>query len=196
MEPKIFLDQKFFGPKTFFYPKIFLDSNTFLDHKIIFLPKIFIWTNIFSEQIFFDQNFFWLKKFSDPNFFDPKWSSLVFGVNQPNQNLLNQRISKSCFMLKQQPSLTNFFLKWSLTLKTKSCSISCFENQFWTHRIKLQIFCKKSFLIRGLEVGEIIPFPVWIIPFPVLKINFETLGTYEKHFVKEVFWSEAWKREK
>ena len=36
-------------------------------------------------------------------------------------------------------------------------------------------------------MGEIIPFPVWIIPFPVLKINFETLGTNEKHFVKEVF---------
>ena len=36
----------------------------------------------------------------------------------------------------------------------------------------------------GLEVGKIIPFPVWIIPFHVLKINFETLGTNEKHFVK------------
>ena len=36
-------------------------------------------------------------------------------------------------------------------------------------------------------MGEIIPFPVWIIPFPVLKINFETLGRNEKHFVKEVF---------
>ena len=34
---------------------------------------------------------------------------------------------------------------------------------------------KRSFLIRGLEVKEIIPFPVWIIPFPVLKINFELL---------------------
>ena len=43
-------------------------------------------------------------------------------------------------------------------------------------------------------MGEIIPFPVLIIPFPVLKIpfpvlkiNFETLGSNEKHFVKEVF---------
>ena len=41
--------------------------------------------------------------------------------------------------------------------------------------------------IRGLEVGDLIPFPVWIIPFPVLKVNFETLGTNIKHFVKEVF---------
>ena len=40
---------------------------------------------------------------------------------------------------------------------------------------------------------EKIPFPVWKIPFPVLKINFETLGTNEKHFVKEVFGSEALK---
>ena len=55
---------------------------------------------------------------------------------------------------------------------------------FWD---QMKIFCKRTFLIRGLEVGEIIPFPVWIIPFPVLKINFETLGTNEKHFVKEVF---------
>ena len=36
-------------------------------------------------------------------------------------------------------------------------------------------------------MGEIIPYPVWIIPFPVLKINFEPLGTYEKHFIKEDF---------
>ena len=36
-------------------------------------------------------------------------------------------------------------------------------------------------------MGEIIPFPVWIFPFPVLEINFETLGTYEKHYIKEVF---------
>ena len=46
---------------------------------------------------------------------------------------------------------------------------------------------KEVFFIGGLEVGEIIPFPVWIIPFPVLKINFESLGTNEKNFVKEVF---------
>ena len=27
------------------------------------------------------------------------------------------------------------------------------------------------------------------IPFPVLKIKFETLGSNEKHFVNEVYWS-------
>ena len=49
------------------------------------------------------------------------------------------------------------------------------------------MFSKRRFFIGGQEVGEIIPFPVWIIPFPVLKINFEPLGTNERHFVKEVF---------
>ena len=34
-------------------------------------------------------------------------------------------------------------------------------------------------------MGEIIPFPVWMIPFPVLKINCETLGTNEKNIVEE-----------
>ena len=43
-----------------------------------------------------------------------------------------------------------------------------------------ETFCKISFLITGLEVGE-------KIPFPVLKINFELLGEKEKYFVKEVF---------
>ena len=43
------------------------------------------------------------------------------------------------------------------------------------------------FLIRGLEVREIIPFPVWIIPFPVFKINFELLGSYENDVEKKFF---------
>ena len=45
-------------------------------------------------------------------------------------------------------------------------------------------------------MGELIPFPVWMIPFPVSNIDFELLGSNEKHFVKEVFSSEAWKWEK
>ena len=36
-------------------------------------------------------------------------------------------------------------------------------------------------------MGEIIPFPVWLIPFPVLKIKFELLGSNVEHFVIEVF---------
>ena len=44
-------------------------------------------------------------------------------------------------------------------------------------------------------MGEIIPFPVWIFPFPVLKIDFETLASNERHFVKEVFWSEVYKNQ-
>ena len=42
-------------------------------------------------------------------------------------------------------------------------------------------------LIRGLEVREIIPFPVLIIPFPVSKIDFKPLGSNENYSVKEVF---------
>ena len=42
-------------------------------------------------------------------------------------------------------------------------------------------------------MGDKIPFPVWMIPFLVLKINFETLGTNEKHLVKDILSSEAWK---
>ena len=30
-------------------------------------------------------------------------------------------------------------------------------------------------------MGEMIPFPVWIIPFPVLNISFEPLGSNEKN---------------
>ena len=40
-------------------------------------------------------------------------------------------------------------------------------------------------------MGEINPFPVWIIPFPVLKINFEFLDRYGEDVVKEGFRSEA-----
>ena len=46
---------------------------------------------------------------------------------------------------------------------------------------------KKKFYIGGLEVGEIILFPVWINPFPVLKISLELLGANEKQYAKEVF---------
>ena len=58
---------------------------------------------------------------------------------------------------------------------------SCFENKFWTPRLKWDIFCKRSFSIRGLEVRKIISFSVWIIPFPVLKINFQLHGINKKH---------------
>ena len=44
-------------------------------------------------------------------------------------------------------------------------------------------------------MGEIIPFPVWIIPFPVLTINIEFLGKYGAYAVEEVFWSDARKWE-
>ena len=44
-------------------------------------------------------------------------------------------------------------------------SISWFENQFWNPLDKWETFCKRSYLIRGLEVVEIIPFPVWKFHF-------------------------------
>ena len=43
------------------------------------------------------------------------------------------------------------------------------------------------FFIRGLEVGRMIPFSVWIIPFPVMKINVQPLGSYENDVEKEFF---------
>ena len=36
--------------------------------------------------------------------------------------------------------------------------------------------CKRNYLIEGLELGEINPFPVWIIYFSVYKTGFEVLG--------------------
>ena len=36
-------------------------------------------------------------------------------------------------------------------------------------------------------MGEMIPFPVWIIPFPVLKILFIILGKNGEDVVNEVF---------
>ena len=57
--------------------------------------------------------------------------------------------------------------------------------------IKLETFCNRSVLIRGLEVEEIIPFPDWINPLSVLKTNFELLEKNEGHFVKDVLLSQS-----
>ena len=45
----------------------------------------------------------------------------------------------------------------------------------------------KSFLIRGLEIGEIIPIPVWIIPFPVYKTGIELHSKTGGYLNKEFF---------
>ena len=42
----------------------------------------------------------------------------------------------------------------------------------WIRFEKLKTFCKRSFLIGGQEEGKIIPFPVQIILFPVFKTSF------------------------
>ena len=41
----------------------------------------------------------------------------------------------------------------------------------------------KKFLISDQEVGEIIPFSVWIIPFPVCKTRFGVFRKNGKYFV-------------
>ena len=55
---------------------------------------------------------------------------------------------------------------------------------------------KVVFIIRGIEVGKIIPFDVYMIQFPVLESYLYVLIKNEKHFIKEVIWSETWKWEK
>ena len=64
-------------------------------------------------------------------------------------------------------------------------------DQNWSNWVKRgqnrKLFIKKRFLLRGQEMVEIIPFPVWRIPFPVLKNKFEPFGSNEKLFGKEVF---------
>ena len=42
-------------------------------------------------------------------------------------------------------------------------------------------------MFGGQEIGELIPFRVWIFPFPVFKTSSGLIGKNEKHFVKEVF---------
>ena len=49
------------------------------------------------------------------------------------------------------------------------------DTQGGTHRTErlthIQLYKSRSFFIRGLEMGKIIPFPVWIIPFPVKNLG-------------------------
>ena len=103
MDPKFFSNnfwtqnffQIFFGPKIFF--KYFLDPKFF---HIFFGPKIFF-------KYFWDPKFVWFQNFWDPifffrfkNFFGPKFFltkkdlTWFYGINLPNQNRLNQRLSK------------------------------------------------------------------------------------------------------
>ena len=60
--------------------------------------------------------------------------------------------------------------------------------KIWTKEVfeLIVITFKRSFLIGGQEIGEIIPFPVWIIRFPIFKTSFKLVDKIEKHFVKEV----------
>ena len=56
----------------------------------------------------------------------------------------------------------------------------------------LNLFTKKV-LIQGLEIREIIPFPVYMILFPVCKTGFGLLRKYAHYSVIEVIWSKVWR---
>ena len=72
-----------FGTKDFFGPK-----NLFF-----WTQKLFFWTQKLSWTQ--KPRFFGVKNFSDPNFFFTKKDLVWFyGLNLPNQNHLNQRLSK------------------------------------------------------------------------------------------------------
>ena len=62
--------------------------------------------------------------------------------------------------------------------------------------VKMVNLFSKKFLIRGLEIGEIIPFPVQIISFPVCKTGFGLLRKNGTYSVEEVIWSEVWRYDK
>ena len=97
----IFLDPKLFGPNIFLDPKSFLNPKTFLAQKLfwpinVFGPKNYFYTqNFHLDKHFFGTKFFLTQKMFRPKFFltekDLVWS---FGINQPNQILVNQRLSK------------------------------------------------------------------------------------------------------
>ena len=88
--PNIFLDPKsFLNPKTFLAQKLFWPIN-------VFGPKNYFYTqNFHLDKHFFGTKFFLTQKMFRPKFFltekDLVWS---FGINQPNQILVNQRLSK------------------------------------------------------------------------------------------------------
>ena len=110
LEPNFFSDPKLFLNRNFFEPKIF--SNIFWTQnffQIFFGPKIFshiFWTQNFF-QIFLGPKICLVPKFLGPNisfrfknFFGPKFFltkkdlTWFYGINLPNQNRLNQRLSK------------------------------------------------------------------------------------------------------
>ena len=94
-------------------------------------------------------------------------------TNDVIKNAITNDVIKKAF--------TNDVIKYAINIVNKII-YSCFQIRLRNSRSMI-----RACFIRGLEVGEIIPFPVWIIPFPVLKISFELLGSNEKHFGKEVF---------
>ena len=111
LDPKFFQTQIFFGPNFFLVPKFF--SN----------PKFFQTPNFFLPTFFQDQNFFLTRNnfwFLEPFFFrskifsEPKWTSVRTMLGGRKQSF--QTLS----FLNWQGQ--RFYLNWSLTLKTKSCS--------------------------------------------------------------------------
>ena len=119
---KNFGSEKNFGPKNICLWKLFLDQ-TFFPSKIFLGLRIFFWCKFFEAQ-----NFSRNQHFSRPKICsDPKWISMkmIFGG-------IKQRFWTWGFL---NCSSQRFYLKWSLTLKTKSCFIQHFLIHHALHSI-------------------------------------------------------------
>ena len=134
---------------------------------------------------------------------------ILFPILKINFELLGKNgkpLEKDVFV--QRPgSGRNNSISWS------NHYIFCFGNNFELLDINKNHNQKEVFFIRGLKVGEIVPYPVFWINLKLLgeheneagkwgsnsvscfEINFELLGKNEKHQVKEVFYQrpENWR---
>ena len=53
--------------------------------------------------------------------------------------------------------------------------------------VKMVILFSKKFLIRGLEIGEIIQFPVYMISLPFVKLDLDSLRKMVTILLKKLF---------
>ena len=128
---------------------------------------------------------FWLKKFSDPNFFTQKDLVWFFGVNQPNQNHLNQRLSK-LNTLDQSLVLCQNILVVTLTLRTLTISRTSFRLLKTKTRLRSKVFSLESLWFKRFWFG-------WFIPknqldlFGSKKFGSENFLSQKKILVKKNF---------
>ena len=97
----MFWNPKTFGPKLFLSPRILFGPKNFFVLENYFCTQNFLlYPNFFGPKFLFNQQFFGLKIFLDSKFFKTQifltQKDLVwfYAINLPNQNLLNQRLSK------------------------------------------------------------------------------------------------------